>query len=203
MPLQTQHAQTPYDRRVPPAFPDQRSIERSLAGREHPAPGTAQSEAAVLACLNHEALLLVRRQRDPRDRWSGHIGLPGGRREKGDATLLDTALRETEEELGFDPLAWGRLAGPLGTELARHRRPDDLAIAVFVALLDVRPVLTLSAEIDSAYWVPLAELTVETAWVPEVPEPVPAYRPLVHGERLVVWGITYRILEQLRSLRPA
>lgn len=184
-------------------FPDQGSIERSLAGREHPAPGATASDAAVLACLHGEALLLIRRRQDPRDKWSGHMGLPGGRREEVDATLLDTALRETQEELGFDPLAHGRLAGALGTQLARHRRPGDLAIAVFVALLDVRPELTLSAEIASAHWVPLAELTIDEARVPEVPEPVPAYRPLVDGERLVVWGITYRILERLRSLRPA
>ena len=131
------------------------------------------------------------------------MGLPGGRREDVDATLLGTALRETEEELGFDPLAHGRLAGALGTELARHRRPGDLAIAVFVALLEGRPELRLSAEISSAHWVPLAALTADSATVPEVAEPVPAYRPVVDGERLVVWGITYGILERLRSLGPA
>lgn len=181
-------------------FPGQDELARALACRPHPRPGEARHDAAVLACLTDQRLLLVRRRRDPRDKWSGHVGLPGGRYEPGDVTLLDTALRETREEVGFHALDHGRLLGSLGTYLARHREPADLAIAVFVAVLDDVPTLTLSNEIASAHWVALAQLQAGEAEVSEYAAPVPAYVPRVDGEPMVIWGITFGILERLRAL---
>ena len=155
-----------------------------------------------MVLLHAEALLLVRRQVFESDRWSGHMGLPGGRHDPGDETLLHTALRETREELGFDVLGHGRILGALGTYVGAHRASGDTNIAVFVAELQARPPLKLSHEIASAYWIELPRLLLahRTAAVPEKAEPVPAYVPEHEGEELVVWGITYGILERLRDV---
>ena len=77
-----------------------------------------------------------------------------------------------------------------------------MRIAVFVAALDERPELELSAELESRHWVPLDSLVPVTARVAELPDSdVPAYAlELPGGEQLVVWGITYAILERLRAL---
>jgi 8-oxo-dGTP pyrophosphatase MutT (NUDIX family) len=148
-------------------------------------PAGASLEAAVMVLLHGSDLLLMRRQVFEGDKWSGHISLPGGRLDPGDASLLHTALRETREELGFEPLRHGRLLGSLGTYVAAHRARADTNIAVFVGELDERPPLVLSHG---------------TATVREVGAPVPAYAPEVDGDELVVWGITYGILERLRAL---
>jgi 8-oxo-dGTP pyrophosphatase MutT (NUDIX family) len=155
-----------------------------------------------MVLLHESDLLLVRRQTVEGDKWSGPMGLPGGRLEPEDATLLDTALRETMEEVGIDVLRDGSVLGALGTYVAAHRASGDTNIAVFVAQLRSKSPLTLSDEVAAAYWVDLDTLVLAhgTATVREVGDPVPAYVPHVDGDRLVVWGITYGILERLRAL---
>jgi 8-oxo-dGTP pyrophosphatase MutT (NUDIX family) len=190
-------------RRVrPPPFPTLAVLADALGGLPSPELEGAAIEAAVLVCLHDDAVLIARRALHPEDPWSGHAALPGGRWEPGDASLLETALRETREELGIDPLAHGRLLGALGTHIGRGRRISGVRIAVFVAALDERPEMELSAELDAVYWVPLASLVPVTARVAELPgSDVPAYAlELPGGEQLVVWGITYAILERLRAL---
>jgi 8-oxo-dGTP pyrophosphatase MutT (NUDIX family) len=186
----------------PSPFPPLAVLADVLRAQPSPELEGAAIEAAVLVCLHDDAVLLARRALHPLDPWSGHVGLPGGRWEAGDESLLATALREAEEEIGIDPLAHGRLLGALGTHLGRGRRVSGVRIAVFVAALDERPRLELSAELDSVYWVPLRELVPVTARVAELPDDeVPAYAVALPGEdELVVWGITYAILERLRAL---
>jgi 8-oxo-dGTP pyrophosphatase MutT (NUDIX family) len=177
-------------------------LAQALGGLPSPELEGAAIEAAVLVCLHDDAVLLARRALHPEDPWSGHAALPGGRWEQGDESLLVTALREAREELGVDPLAHGRLLGALGTHVGRGRRISGVRIAVFVAALDERPELELSAELEAVYWVPLAALVPVSARVAELPgTDVPAYAlELPGGQRLVVWGITYAILERLRAL---
>lgn len=184
-------------------FPTIKRLASALAPREHPVVVGAPVEAAVMVCIHRSAVLLIRRQEHEGDRWSGHMGLPGGRHEPADSSLLETARRETHEELGFDPLEHGALLGTLGSYIAMHSAQGDTQIGVFVSELSRRPQLLLSDEISAAYWIELATLVdahTTAARVPERDRPVPAYMPIVDGEPLIVWGITYGILEQLRQL---
>jgi 8-oxo-dGTP pyrophosphatase MutT (NUDIX family) len=187
---------------LPPPFPSLSVLEEALSGVAAPELEGAPVEAAVLVCLHDEAVLIARRALHPEDPWSGHAALPGGRWEPGDESLLATALREAREELGIDPLAHGRVLGALGAHVGSGRRISGVRIGVFVAALDERPPLELSAELEAVYWVPLASLVPVTARVAELPDrDVPAYAlELPGGEQLVVWGITYAILERLRAL---
>ncbi|MGB5283894.1 MAG: NUDIX domain-containing protein, partial [Polyangiales bacterium] len=84
-------------------LPDVRTVLDERAPRE-----LAEHEkwAAVAMLLREGAsgpeVFFIRRAEHPRDPWSGHMAFPGGRRDAGDATLLDTAMRETREEVGVD-----------------------------------------------------------------------------------------------------
>jgi 8-oxo-dGTP pyrophosphatase MutT (NUDIX family) len=47
-------------------------------------------------------VLFIKRAARLGDRWNSHVALPGGKRDPGDASDRDVAIRETWEEVGID-----------------------------------------------------------------------------------------------------
>jgi 8-oxo-dGTP pyrophosphatase MutT (NUDIX family) len=103
-----------------------------------PPPGTEPRQAGVLLLLypTRAALHLVLTVRTPDlNHHSGQVSLPGGGRERGDASLVETALRETQEEIGIvtDEL---EILGPL---TRYYIPPSNNVIHPFVAYTPRRP----------------------------------------------------------------
>jgi len=147
-------------------------------------------------------LLMIERASYEGDPWSGHVAFPGGRREPHDAALLDTALRETREEMGIDLASDGRVLGALERLHPMSPSLPPLSIAPFVALLTRDAPLALSNEVADAFWVPLAILQL-----PDASSDVEVVlsngtrrtvRAFVHG-RYTIWGLTERIIRDLLS----
>ncbi|WP_243688706.1 NUDIX hydrolase [Geotalea toluenoxydans] len=92
-------------------------IQRVL-GRHRPRTGKPgdRAHAAVSMILRERpdglSVLLIQRSVNENDYWSGQIGLPGGRTESADNGPMNTAQRETREELGLD-LSAARYLGRL------------------------------------------------------------------------------------------
>ncbi|HET9948533.1 MAG TPA: CoA pyrophosphatase [Longimicrobiales bacterium] len=157
------------------------------------------SVALVLRARDPLEVLLIKRALSERDPWSGHMALPGGRRDSADADLRATALRETLEETGVDLAREGRPLGRLADVSPSSPRLPRLSISPFVFAVgeDVQAEVA-SGEVERVYWVPLDALRApENRGVVRIPLPggargFPSFR--VHGEH--VWGLTYRILEQ-------
>jgi 8-oxo-dGTP pyrophosphatase MutT (NUDIX family) len=165
-----------------------------------------QAAVAVVVRAQPELeLLLIKRARSERDPWSGHMALPGGRRDASDDDLLMTAVRETLEETGVDLDVRGRSLGRLDVVAPSSPRLPKLTISPFVFGVgpDVHASVA-SQEIEQVYWVPLAELrdpashaTVDIP-LPGGTRPFPCYE--VVGE--IVWGLTHRILTQFLEVYP-
>jgi 8-oxo-dGTP pyrophosphatase MutT (NUDIX family) len=148
-----------------------------------------------------EALFIHRAER-PGDTWSGQIAFPGGRRDPGDADLLATAIRETREEIGVDLSAAERL-GVLDDLHPRTPLLPPVVVRPFVFALTERPPMTLSDEVQGAFWVPFralqapgarGEVTIDHPGIPR--RTLPAY---MLGNR-TIWGMSERILTPLISL---
>lgn len=99
-------------------------------------------------------LLFIKRTRQPEDRHSGQIAFPGGRADQTDRTLLDTALRETAEEIGANPDDIEILGQSCSiTTITNYR------ISPFVGILPWPYPLQLSpTEVQKAFLIPLAWL---------------------------------------------
>jgi 8-oxo-dGTP pyrophosphatase MutT (NUDIX family) len=148
-------------------------------------------------------LLFIRRAEHEKDPWSGHMGFPGGRSEPHDADLAATAVRETREETGLDLAREGERLGALDEVKALARgRPVDLVIAPFVFRLRRSLEGAPSHEVVSLHWLPLERLlapgtrsTLQYTYEETVLE-----LPCLRIDGLVIWGLTHRMFESLRSV---
>ena len=149
-----------------PLFPLTR--EGIAAGLRRPAPppeprdlhaislaeGTRVTDAAVLVPLVNRPgrLHLLLTQRTPHlDDHAGQISFPGGRVEANDASREETALRETEEEIGL-----GRGTVALLGRLPDYEIPSGFRITPVVGWID--PPFTLKPdpfEVAAAFEAPL------------------------------------------------
>jgi 8-oxo-dGTP pyrophosphatase MutT (NUDIX family) len=166
-------------------------------------------KSAVLAALFEESgethVVLTRRSQALRNH-RGEISFPGGASEP-DETPIQTALRETFEEVGIEPhqvnpVAW---LSPIVTFASGS------AIWPIVGVLAQPPHFTINpAEVDRAFSVSLAELLADGSFLQErwrrsKPRPgadeegyFPIYFYRVPGD--LIWGATARMLTELLCL---
>jgi 8-oxo-dGTP pyrophosphatase MutT (NUDIX family) len=162
---------------------------------------SADRRAAVLAPVFRDGagvLRLVLIVRTDRGHHGGQLAFPGGKVDDGDESLLATALREAEEEIGLDPAVVrviGELppvrSGPTNLDvfpflgrvppgLAFRPSPDEVADIVMPAVEELwDPAIRRELLFTSARW-------PEGLLVDGIPV----------GDR-VLWGMTLRLLDDL------
>jgi len=181
-----------------------RALEaRSPARLSRPLPHRS-SVAIVLRPVEAglEALFIQRAERVD-DPWSGQVAFPGGRAEPGESSV-GTAIRETAEEVGLDLSTAADLLGGLDEIQAVGRRLAlELSIQPWVFALHgpIGP-LRCSDEVASAHWLRLSELFDPARQRPFLYEHEGATirLPSVHAGALVIWGLTYRMLQSLAEV---
>jgi len=156
---------------------------------------------AVVLAPDPDAILLIRRADRLGDPWSGHMALPGGRREAEDPDLLATVIRETHEEVGID-LIPGQLLGNLDDVVPRTPALPPVAVRPFAFLLPARLPLVLNPEVAAVQWVTIDDLLQPGGYHLASLE-IAGQRREVQAYRLddaIVWGMTERILSGLLQL---
>jgi 8-oxo-dGTP pyrophosphatase MutT (NUDIX family) len=158
-------------------------------------PSLLWAAVAIILTPQPDSILLIRRADRSGDPWSGHMALPGGRREPSDSDLAATAIREVAEEVGIQ-LSPDVLLGSLPDVIPRTPVLPPIAVRPFVFLLSARPGLRLNAEVAQASWVPVDYLLRPDARhsvqleVAGRSRQVQAYQL----ENAIIWGMTERIL---------
>ena len=189
------------------AVPDLDAIRAALARRPPallPAPLPRRSAVAIVLRDRPGApeMLFIRRAEREGDLWSGHVAFPGGRVEPGEGNE-EAAVRETAEEVGLDLRAHAVPLGALDELQAIGKgRAVGLSIQPWVWELRREPgPFRLSEEVAEVRWLRLADLLdpAHRAPFPYVHEGREIVLPSLRLEGLVVWGLTYRMLEMLAA----
>jgi len=138
------------------------SLRRNFTER-YPPLAAGGKLSAVMILLRHRKdaweVFFTRRSEALADH-RGQIAFPGGRAEPGDSGPLQTALRETCEEVGIPPGAvhplW--ILKPVDTSTGYRVWP---VVGVIRTPADPRP---SSPEVAEAFWIPLDWLAAEGRW---------------------------------------
>lgn len=161
---------------------------------------TRYPEAAVLVPITRsdEPEVVLTLRASGLSTHGGEVAFPGGRRDPEDEDLVQTALREAEEEIGLPP-GLVEIIGPLSTLVSRHGIQVTPYVGLVPDFVEYKP---NDGEIAAVFAVPLAffrddprETThridyLGRSWY------VPSYR---YGE-YKIWGLTAIMLIELVNL---
>lgn len=176
-------------------------LRARLAGALDPEPSHAPAAgdrlAAVLVPILDPGSVLFTKRTEDLPRHPGEISFPGGIRHEEDAAPVDTALRETREELGIPPGA----VEVLGALPPVHTFVSGILIVPFVGVLRNTPPLRPNAgEIAEVLSYPieaLATAETEVEWEREGA----VYRGYAYEmDGHTIWGATARILHSLLEI---
>jgi len=155
---------------------------------------TSKDKAAVMIilCENGEIeALYIKRASNPMDPWSGQIAFPGGRTKIQDIDIIETAIRETREEVGIE-VKREDVIGILGVfQLASEPK---LKVYPVIVKLNFKPKVKLSNEVTDYMWIPIKRLCLSELEING--KKVEGYK---YGS-YIIWGLTARITKKLIEL---
>ncbi len=134
--------------------------------------------AAVALIFKENKFLLIKRADQDGDPWSGQMALPGGHRENKE-TCENTAIRETEEEVGI-LINIDKFLG------IYHTLNGKVSVAAFKCNTDASDVHA-DSEVSEYFWVSEKDLIKENE----------TYK---YGN-YIIFGLTYRILYDYFNLK--
>ena len=142
--------------------------------------------------------LMVRTENE-RDRHSGQISLPGGKKEDEDKTFEDTAKRETSEEMGIDEhyVRIIREMSPI------YIPPSNFYVRPFVSYTKKNPQFLLQeAEAMELIEFPVSSLLnlTETPEMMALPSSRGVEVPVINFNGYIIWGATSMILSEFSIL---
>jgi len=168
-------------------------------------PSANHKTACVMALLHpkHEELYVTfikRAATHPDDKHAGQIGFPGGKFEEVDQSLIDCALRETEEEIGVSSSD----IEVIGELTSLYVFASDFMVYPFVGYLDYMPdYLPQVEEVAGIYDVPLRNLIDPAFKVSRKVRLSEGYYMDAPGydiEGDFLWGATAMISSELESV---
>jgi 8-oxo-dGTP pyrophosphatase MutT (NUDIX family) len=175
-------------------------IEKKLENYQNIPPVDNLRKAAVLLALSDtdDPSLLYTLRSNKVSSHGGEVAFPGGMLEDSDASLEETALRESEEETGLDRSSV-RILGALDTTVSRFK----VSVTPYVGVVpDQAELNTDSDEIDACFKVPLSFLLQDKRHRNDFiqKENESFYMPAYKYDSFIIWGLTAMITVNFLNL---
>ncbi|MDC0927708.1 CoA pyrophosphatase [Nitrosopumilus sp.] len=126
---------------------------------------------------------------------AGEISFPGGKFDSNDSDLLDTALRETSEEIGLN-VRKDQVIGQLTPVMTLN---SGFLILPFVSLLNEIPTLVANSEVENILHIPLNSFLKTIAKDTDPSHNLIDDMYTFQYDDQIVWGASARILKQIES----
>lgn len=154
--------------------------------------------AVLMPITNHgsEPQIILTQRSAHLSRHAGEVCFPGGKKDDSDGSLLETALRESQEEVGLEQQHVLEVVGQLRPLVSR----SGLNVVPYVAIVDKEaPLVPNLDELDSIFKVPLPFfLDSDNVQSQEI-----EYRgqnitiPVFYFEGYSIWGLTAFLIVDL------
>ena len=152
--------------------------------------------ASVLVVIYGEKPVVIMTEKPKHMKFhAGEISFPGGKLEPDDSNLLETALRETREEIGLT-ITKEQVIGQLEPVVTLN---SGFMILPFVAVIDSVPILSPNGEVEEIFHISLDSFLKTMARDPDPSHNLIQEMYTFEYEDKTVWGASARILKQIQE----
>lgn len=164
-----------------------------------------RAAVSIMTAVIHGAphLLMIQRARRAGDPWSGQMAFPGGRQSPSDHSILHTACRETEEEVGIDPAPIANRITRLSDLVTRsHHSWKPQVVTPFLFELSETPPLRINHEAHVEIWIPTPLFLEPVGSLPWSVGPFTVALPCHYYQDYPIWGLSLLMIRGLQKSRP-
>ncbi|MFB5601558.1 MAG: NUDIX hydrolase [Nitrosopumilus sp.] len=152
--------------------------------------------AAVLVIIYGKTPLIIMTEKPKSMKFhAGEISFPGGKLDTNDSNLLDTALRETSEEIGLN-VSKNEIVGQLNPV---KTLTTGFLILPFVCMLEQIPPLVTNSEVEKILHIPLSPFLQTVAKDCDPSHNLMNEMYTFEYQKQIVWGASARILKQIEN----
>ncbi len=153
--------------------------------------------ASVLVVIYGKEPIVVMTEKPKHMKFhAGEISFPGGKFDDNDSDLLETALRETSEEIGLT-ITRDQVIGQLESVITLN---SGFLITPFVSVIDEIPTLAANSEVEKIFHIPLEPFLKTMANDPDPSHNIIQEMYTFEYQNQIVWGASARILRQIQNL---
>lgn len=153
--------------------------------------------ASVLVVIYGKEPIIIMTEKPKHMKFhSGEISFPGGKLDVNDSDLLQTALRETSEEIGLT-ITREQVTGQLEPVITMN---SGFLILPFISVIDEIPSLAANSEVEKIFHITLEPFLKTMANDPDPSHNLIQAMYTFEYQNQIVWGASARILKQIKNL---